>query len=100
VSQRTSEIAVRSALGARSSEVLGMIVAWAVRLSLIGIVLGLVAAWAMRTLVASQLYEISALDPLVFVIVPATILVVSILSSYLPARRAAGIEPAVALRAE
>jgi putative ABC transport system permease protein len=77
-----------------------MIVAWAVRLSLIGIVLGLVAAWAMRTLVASQLYEISALDPLVFVIVPATILVVSILSSYLPARRAAGIEPAVALRAE
>jgi predicted permease len=100
VSQRTSEIAVRSALGARSSEVLGMIVAWAMRLSLIGIVIGLVAAWAMRTLVASQLYEISALDPLVFVMAPATILVVSILSSYLPARRAAGIEPAAALRAE
>jgi putative ABC transport system permease protein len=100
VSQRTGEIAVRSALGARSSEVLVMIVAWAMRLSLIGIVLGLISAWAMRTFVASQLYEISASDPLVFVIVPATILVVSILSSYLPARRAAGIEPAVALRAE
>lgn len=100
VSQRTGEMALRSALGARSSEVLGMIVAWAFRLTLIGVVLGLVGAWAMRTFVASQLYEISALDPLVFVIVPATILVVSILSSYLPARRAAAIDPAIALRAE
>lgn len=100
VSQRTGEIAVRSALGARSSEVRGMIVTWALRLSISGIVLGLAGAWTMRTVVASQLYEISALDPLVFVIVPLTILVVCILSSYLPARRAAAIDPAVALRAD
>jgi putative ABC transport system permease protein len=100
VSLRTGEIAIRSALGARSSEMLRMIVAHAVRLSVIGIALGLVSAWAMRTFVAGQLYEISALDPLVFAIVPTTILAVSILSSYVPARRAAGIEPAVALRGE
>jgi predicted permease len=100
VSQRTSEVAVRSALGARSSEVLWMIVAWALHLTLVGIVLGLAGAWAMRTVVTSQLYETSALDPLVFVIVPVAILVVSVLSSYLPARRAAGIDPAVALRTD
>jgi predicted permease len=100
VSQRTAEIAVRLALGARSGEVPGMIVAWALRLALAGIVLGLGGAWAMRALVASQLYEISAFDPLVFVAVPVTILAVALLSSYLPARRAAGIDPAVALRAE
>jgi putative ABC transport system permease protein len=100
VSQRTGEIAVRSAMGARSGEVLGLIVAWALRLAGTGVVLGLGGAWAMRTLVASQLYEISALDPLVFVAVPVTILLVALLSSYLPARRAAGIDPAAALRAE
>ena len=100
VSQRVREIAVRAAVGARSGEVLGMIVSWALRLTIIGIVLGLAGAWAMRTVVVGQLYEISALDPLVFVSVPVTILVVAIVSSYLPARRAAGIDPAVALRAE
>jgi ABC-type antimicrobial peptide transport system permease subunit len=100
VSQRTGEIAVRSALGARSDEMLVMIVRGAIRLALAGIVLGLAGAWALRTVVASQLYEISAFDPLVFVAVPVAILLVSVLSSYLPARRAAAIDPAVALRAE
>ena len=67
---------------------------------LTGIALGLGGAWMLRAVVAGQLYEVSALDPLMFAIVPVTILVVTFLSSYLPARRAAAIDPAVALRAD
>ncbi|HZF31266.1 MAG TPA: ABC transporter permease [Gammaproteobacteria bacterium] len=100
VTQRSFEIAIRSALGARSGEMRRMIVVWALRLAATGIALGLAGAWAARTLVASQLYEISALDPLVFLTAPATMLTIAILSSYLPARRAAGIDPARTLRAE
>lgn len=100
VAQRSSEIAVRSALGARSSEIWRMIVARTLRLAVGGIALGLAGAWAVRSIVASQLYEISALDPLVFFSVPAVMLALAVLSSYLPARRAAGIDPARTLRAD
>jgi predicted permease len=100
VSQRSTEIAVRSALGAHSNEMSRMIVAWALRLALIGTALGLGGAWAMGKIVASQLYDLSAFDPTVFVSVPLTMLFVTILSSYLPARRAAGIDPAHTLRGE
>jgi predicted permease len=100
VTQRSTEIAVRSALGARSNEMARMIVAWALRLALVGTALGLGGAWAVGRIVGSQLYEISAFDPLVFVSVPFAILAVAIVSSYLPARRAARIDPALTLRAE
>lgn len=100
VSQRSSEIAIRSALGAQSSEIRRMIVVWTLRFTFGGIALGLAGAWAARTVVASQLYEISALDPLVFLAVPAVMLAVAVLSTYLPARRAVRIDPARALRVE
>ena len=100
VAQRSSEIAVRAALGARPMQMRRMILSWAVSLSLTGIVLGLAAAWAAQAIVASQLYKISALDPLVFLIVPVAMLGMAILSSYLPARRAAGIDPARKLRSD
>ena len=100
VTQRSTEIAVRSALGARSNEMARMIVAWALRLALTGTALGLGGAWAMGKIVSSQLYEISAFDPRVFASVPLAILIVALVSSYLPARRAARIDPAHTLRAE
>jgi putative ABC transport system permease protein len=100
VTQRSAEIAVRSALGARSSEMSRMIVAWALRLALAGTALGLAGAWALGKFVTSQLYGISASDPLVFVSVPFTILAVAVVSSYLPARRAARIDPTLTLRSE
>jgi ABC-type antimicrobial peptide transport system permease subunit len=100
VTQRSKEIAVRSALGARSNEMSRMIVAWALRLAFVGAALGLGGAWAMGKLVAGQLHEISAFDPTVFVSVPLAILAVAIVSSYLPARRAARIDPAHTLRGE
>jgi putative ABC transport system permease protein len=100
VTRRSGEIAVRSALGARSSETSRMIVAWALRLSLFGIALGLAGAWAAGKVITSQLYGVGAFDPLVFVSVPVAIIAVAIVSSYLPARRAARIDPAHTLRAE
>lgn len=100
VTQRSSEIAVRSALGAHSREIRKMIVAWTLRLALPGIALGLAGAWAARTIIASQLHEISAVDPLVFVTVPMATLILALVSAYLPAHRAASIDPARTLRAD
>jgi putative ABC transport system permease protein len=100
VSQRTSEIAIRSALGARSGELLGMIVGRTLWPALVGIALGAAGAWAMRTVVASQLYEISAADPVVFAVVPAVTVFVAMAAAYVPARRAVRLDPVVVLRGE
>lgn len=100
VAQRSAEIAVRSALGAHANEMGRMIVFWALRLVLGGVAFGVAGAWATGKLVASQLYEISAFDLRVFVSVPLAIVAVAVVSSYLPARRAARIDPAHTLRAD
>ena len=98
VNQRFSEIAVRSAFGAERGRLLKMFVWRALQLAGIGVALGLVGAIAMRQVVASQLYETSALDPWVLVAVPLTMLAVTLLASYLPARKASRIDVSVALR--
>jgi putative ABC transport system permease protein len=98
VTQQSREIAVRAAMGASPSDVLRLIIRRALELAGAGIVLGVLAAVALRQFVASQLYEVSALDLPVFLLVPLVLLAVALLSSYLPARRAARIDPAVMLR--
>jgi putative ABC transport system permease protein len=98
VNQRFNEIAVRSAFGAERGRLLQMFIARALQLAAVGIVLGVGGAIAMRQLVASQLYETSALDPWVLALVPVTMLVVTLLASYLPARRASRIDVTSALR--
>jgi putative ABC transport system permease protein len=98
VNQRFSEIAVRSAFGAERGALLQMFVTRAVQLAGVGIVFGLAGAIAMRQVVASQLYEISAFDPWVFAVVPVTMLAVTAIASYLPARRASRIDVNTALR--
>ena len=98
VNQRFNEIAVRSAFGAERGNLLRMFVKRALQLAAIGIVIGVGGAIAMRQLVASQLYEISALDPLVLALVPVTMLAVTLVASYLPARRASRIDVTTALR--
>jgi ABC-type antimicrobial peptide transport system permease subunit len=75
-----------------------MFVSRALRLAAIGIVLGVGGAVAMRQVVASQLYETSALDPWVLALVPLTMLAVTLLASYVPARRASRIDVCAALR--
>ena len=98
VSQRFSEIAVRSAFGAERGNLLTMFVTRALRLAGIGVAVGVIGAIALRQVVASQLYETSALDPLVLALVPLTMIGVCLLASYLPARRASRIDICAALR--
>jgi predicted permease len=98
INQRFNEIAVRSAFGAERGRLLKMFVTRALRLAGVGIVLGVAGAVAMRQVVASQLYETSALDPWVLLLVPATMLAVTLAASYVPARRASRIDVCAALR--
>jgi hypothetical protein len=98
VAQRSAEIAVRAAMGASPGELLKMIMRRALELAGAGIVLGVLGAVALRQAIASQLYEVSALDPRVFLLVPLALLGVALLASCLPALRAARIDPAVTLR--
>jgi putative ABC transport system permease protein len=97
-SQRYNEIAVRAAMGADRQRLLGMFLGRGLRLAGIGIAAGLAGGIALGQAVASQLYEVSALDPQVFVLVPLIMLAVTLLASYLPARRASRIDLSAALR--
>jgi len=100
VSQRTHEIGVRIALGARSSHVLRLVTGEGMRAVGIGIVLGVVASLAMGRLVVSMLYNTSPRDPIVIVAVATTLAIVAIMASIIPTRRATRTDPAIALRAE
>jgi putative ABC transport system permease protein len=98
VTQRTREIAVRAALGASASEVLGLVMRRSAIMAISGVFLGLIGTVALRTLVQGHLYEISALDPVVLTTIPVVLLVTALFASFLPARRASRIDPVVMLR--
>jgi len=100
VSQRTQEIGVRVALGAEAGHVVRMIVGQGLRAATVGVVLGGVGAYALARAIASLLYGVQATDPAVFGVVVALLIAVAIMASYLPARRAARVDPMVALRHE
>ncbi len=89
---------MRSAFGAERDNLLKLFIVRALRLAGIGIVCGIGGAIALRQVVATQLYETSALDPWVLAAVPLTMLGVTMLASYLPARRASRIDVTAALR--
>ena len=100
VSQRTREIGIRLALGAQKGVLRWMFVRSALGLTGVGVVIGLGAAAALMRLMKMLLFGISPLDPLTFLAVPVILATAAALASYLPARRAAGIDPVEALRAE
>jgi putative ABC transport system permease protein len=100
VMQRTREIGIRIALGARSQEVAGMFVRHGLSLAAVGVAIGLLAAFGMMRLMASLLFEVSPVDPLTYGAVALTLVAATVLASYVPALRATGVDPAVALRAE
>jgi putative ABC transport system permease protein len=98
VSQRTSEIGIRLALGAESRDILRMIVGNAVRLAGLGLVIGVVLALALSRTLKSLLYETTGTDPLTFAAVIVVLGAVALLASYFPARRASRVPPVEALR--
>ena len=100
VSRRTHEIGVRMALGARSEDVLRMVVWQAARLAGAGIAIGLLGALGAGIAVRSLLRGTGPGDPLSFVAIGALLAGTALLASYVPARRAAGVDPMVALREE
>jgi putative ABC transport system permease protein len=100
VTERTREIGVRKALGAQSGTLHWMFVKYGLVLGSIGTVIGIVGAIGTTRLLTSLLYEVSPLDPLTYVLVGAIVIVAAVLASYLPARRAATIDPMQTLRAE
>ncbi len=100
VSRRTREIGVRMALGAPAATVLRDVVGTGMALTGAGVVVGLAGAWAMSRVLATLLYGVSATDPATYVATAAALTVVAALATLLPARRAARVDPLVALRAE
>ena len=100
VAQRTRELGVRIALGAEGRDVVSLMVGRAMRVALVGAVLGVMGALATNRLLRSLLHEVEPTDPLVLSAVSALLLAVFALASYLPARRAANVDPMVVLRAE
>jgi ABC-type antimicrobial peptide transport system permease subunit len=100
VSQRTREIGIRLALGAQKDGLRWMFVRSALVLTAVGVVIGITAAAGLVSLMKALLFGVSPLDPVSFVAVPLVLAFAAALASYLPARRAASIDPVEALRAE
>ncbi len=100
VRQRTHEIGIRMALGAQRSDVLGLVVKQGLYLALIGVGVGIIASLLLARLIVSQLYGVRPTDPLTFIVVSLLLVAIALLAAYIPARRAAKVDPMVALRYE
>jgi putative ABC transport system permease protein len=100
VSQRTREIGVRGAIGASQGQIVGLILRQGLWKAGVGVVLGLIGAWFLSRYMTTLLFGVKPTDPAVYVAVAGLLMVVALLASYLPARRAAKIDPLVALRDE
>ena len=100
IGERTREIGVRMALGARRSDVLRLVVGQGTRMVLLGVCVGVAASLALTRLMTHQLYGVSSRDPLTFIGVAVGLLIVAVFACYIPARRATRIDPIIALRCE
>ena len=100
VGERTREIGVRMALGAQRSDVLRLVLSQGLRMALLGVAAGIALAAALTRLMSAQLYGVSPRDPLTFAAVALVLILVALAACYIPARRAASVDPTEALRAQ
>jgi putative ABC transport system permease protein len=100
VARRTSEIGIRIAMGAQSSDVLKMVLGQGLRLGLCGVAAGAAGAFALTRLIRGMLFGINAFDPLTFAAMAVVLIAVTVLACYVPAQRATKVDPMVALRYE
>ena len=100
VTQRTREIGIRMALGAKMSDVLKMVLRYAMTLVVLGTIVGLAGAYAVTRVMSSLLFEVTPTDLVTFVAVPAVLLLVALLACLIPARRATKVDPLITLRYE
>ena len=100
VGERTREIGVRMALGAQRADVLRLVLGQGAKMALLGVVVGIALACGLTQLMSAQLYGVSPRDPLTFVAVAGVLILVALAACYVPARRAASVDPTEALRAQ
>ncbi|MCP4594593.1 MAG: FtsX-like permease family protein, partial [bacterium] len=98
--QQTRDIGIRMALGARKGDILRAVLVRGLRLTLIGVVAGIAGALALTRVLSRFLYDVTPTDPVTLVLVSCIVTVIALLASYLPARRAAKVDPMTALRCE